>query len=62
MYEKYGFDTDNDFIDGVSKVSSDDLFEMLYFIGCDQYYGDIWSAVVEELRRRVRGEDNEQTD
>ena len=49
MYEKYGFDTDNDFINGVSKVSNDDLFEMLYFIGCDSYYGDIWSATLEKL-------------
>lgn len=54
MYEKYGFDNDNDFINGVSNVSNDDLFEMLYYIGCDGYYGDIWNAVLSELRKRTR--------
>lgn len=57
MYEKYGFNTDSDFINGISKVSNDDLFDMLYYIGCDSYYGDTWSAVVEELRKRVMKND-----
>lgn len=46
--------TDREWIDSIKNVSTEELFERLEFIGCDGYYGDIWNAIIEELKNRVR--------
>ena len=47
------FKNDKDFIANIDKVDTDELFEQLEYYGCDSYYGDLWRAVIAELKRRV---------
>lgn len=53
------FETDKDFIDNIDKVDTDELFDQLEWYGCDGYYRDLHSAVLEELKKRVKETDNE---
>lgn len=45
--------TDSEWIANIHNFSNAEIFEQLEQIGCDGYYRDIWSACIEELRRRV---------
>ena len=48
------FKNDNDFITNISSVDTDELFKQLEWYGYDSYYSDLWKAVIEELKKRVR--------
>ena len=48
------FENDNDFITNISKVDTEELFNQLEYYGCDGYYQRLWSAVIEELKKRVQ--------
>jgi len=50
------FKTDADFIANISKVDTDELFNQLEWYGCDNYYYDLWRAVIEELKKRMEVE------
>ena len=45
--------TDSEWIANIHNFSNAEIFEQLEQIGCDGYYRDIWSACIEELRRRA---------
>lgn len=53
------FENDNDFITNISNVDTDELFKQLEWYGCDSYYTDLWRAVIEELKKRVKGNEND---
>ena len=48
------FENANDFIANISKVDTKELFSQLEHYGCDGYYRHLWSAVIKELKKRVR--------
>lgn len=48
------FENDNDFITNISNVDTDELFKQLEWYGCDSYYSNLWRAVIEELKKRVK--------
>ena len=46
--------TDAEWIRNIKKTSNKELFEMLEYCGCDNYYRDLWEATIEELKRRLK--------
>ena len=48
------FEDDTDFMENISKVSTEELFNSLEYYGCDGYYAEIYRCVLEELKKRVR--------
>lgn len=45
--------TDEEYISNIRKIGTDELFQQLESFGYDPYYGDLWVAVVDELKRRI---------
>jgi hypothetical protein len=45
--------TDEEYISNIRKIETDELFQQLESFGYDPYYGDLWVAVVDELKRRI---------
>lgn len=45
--------TDKEYISNIRKIETDELFQQLESFGYDPYYGDLWVAVVDELKRRI---------
>ena len=48
--------TDKEYLENISTVDTDVLFENLESYGCDSYYRDLWYATIEELKKRIRTE------
>ena len=49
--------TDKEWIAQIKIVSNKELLNALENCGYDSYYGDIYSAILEELQRRLNGSD-----
>lgn len=45
--------TDEEYINNISSISTEELFHELAYYGCDTYYADLWRATIEELKKRA---------
>lgn len=54
MMKVSDFANDREFIDNIDKVDTDELFAQLEYYGCDGYYSHLHSAVLEELKKRIK--------
>ena len=48
--------TDKEFLANITTIESEKLLKFLENIGCDGYYKNLYYPVIEELRRRLKGD------
>ena len=46
--------TNKEWLEQIKRVSDEELIEHLEWCGHDNYYNDIYEAIIEEINRRLR--------